>query len=338
MTGTPPKRFNIKVYEIDKAAPSPTESAPGNINSSDFSNFIDELTRKIHSSTSTKKYKFRSDSDIKLEIEEIAKNDLQVKYSREIAKELLQSEKNYDKRHPNTPIKQGSLIISKYNIQSSNYILIAKIDFESYFSKKNLTKNQGLPEEKGLLKAALFKIEGKKINSAIEVSDTNSRISRFWVDEFLKADDINTDQDNTKNSFKEFKRVINRVLKEHSDDKYTMLNSLITYFATKEKFDSSTFFNDLTGNYTFSCPKEIQKELSEEIEKKIKGGTFDGIFNLDNKLIKNNLKQSFKLDDDIVITTKKGNMERIFSHKIKGIKYVVIRTDNGFADFPSLKD
>jgi hypothetical protein len=335
MTGMP-TTFELKSFEIDLSKPAPTPSTVAVTSQEDFVFFVRELARKVNSSNSTRNFTFNDSSQVKISIEKILGTGfLHVDVSN-IAKYLYDAETTFSGRYKISDIKQGNLLISRFKIESDDLLLIAKVDFESFFAKTSFKKEEGLPTEKGLLKAALFKLDNGKLPLLFKIADSNSSISKFWSNEFLDSSPYKSDSENTINAFSMIIKSVNKVLKNSTVDKVALANSVITYFTTRSKFDAGTFVNDAIGNYT--CEGDVViSDVVSEIEKVFKLNKFDGIFSIISSEIKTKMKKTYKLEDDISIVTNQGTKGRIYSKNLGGKKYVLIQSNAGYDQFPELK-
>ena len=336
MSSTPKSTDKLLSFDIDLSKPAPTPSKIIVNSQDDFVAFVRDLARKVNSSNSTRNYTFDHSSKVKTCIEDILTSGFLKDIVNDIPQYLYDAENVFSGKYKIADIKQGSLLISRFKIGTEDLFLIAKVDFESFFNRSSFKKEEGLPTEKGLLKAALFIIKNNKLPNTFKVADSNSSISKFWSSEFLESTPFKSDDENTKNAFSTIMKSINKTLKNSKEDKVTLGNSVITYFTTKNKFDAGTFVADVIGSYT--CVGEIDVEVVKlDVVKVLNAGKFDGIFTISSSEIKSKIKHTYKLEDDISIVTSQGTKGRIYSKTLGGEKYVVIKSNAGFEQFPELK-
>lgn len=335
MTGLP-ITFELKSFEIDLSKPAPTPSTVAITSEADFVFFVRELARKVNSSNSTRNFTFNDSSKVKGSIEKILSSGFLQADVSDIAKYLYDAETTFSSRYKISDIKQGNLLISRFKIESDDLLLIAKVDFESFFAKKSYKKEEGLPTEKGLLKAALFKLDGGKLPLLFKIADSNSSISKFWSNEFLNSSPYKSDSENTLNAFSMIIKSVNKILKSSNVDKIALTNSVITYFTTRSNFDAGTFISDAVGSY--KCEGDVAiADVVSEIEIVLKSNKFDGIFSIISSEIKAKMKKTYKLEDDISIITNQGTKGRIYSKDLGGKKYVLIQSNTGYDQFSELK-
>ncbi|RTR28528.1 nucleoid-associated protein [Shewanella atlantica] len=316
--------------------PAPTPSKTVATSQADFVAFVRELARKVNSSTSTRSFSFNGNSKVKASVENVLTAGFLKVDTSKIAQYLYDAETTYSSKYKIADIKQGSLLISRFSIGADDLLLIAKIDFESFFDKTSFKKEEGLPSEKGLLKAALFKLDNGLLPKQFKIADSNTSISKFWSSEFLDSSPFKSDNENTKSAFNLIIKSINRILKDSAEDKITIANSVKSYFSTKNKFDGTSFVDDVVGTYT--CVGDVTvDDVRTEIMKVITSSKFDGIFNIVASEIKSKMKETYKLEDDISIVTNQGTKGRIYSKGVNGKKYVLIQSDTGYDKFPELK-
>lgn len=278
-------------------------------------------------SNSKQEHKFNDDSEVASLIDDllndINKSDETVQC---IADKLSDSE--------NQTVKEGTFIIARVTSNNRDSFILTKLDFESYFSKKNFELTEGLPEEKGILKSCLINIKNNKREEIIFLSDRNGSISQFWNEKFLHSSSINQDIDNTKKSYK---MIIDTLKTNLSNRSLLDLNELVestnTYYSTNTSFDFDDFVTKNIMSFTPNDKSINMSDISESLKKAKERRKCDGKFNIVLSEIRKKFKKTIILDEGMELTTFGSVKDKVFTSKIKGKTYLIIDTKQGLENF-----
>jgi hypothetical protein len=324
--------LSYTIFDIDSETNSHKEENLKDVKEGSLKQFIFNLAYKTKSDTSTRVATFNEGSTALKILADLAKPEIKTDNLKHLAKRLLEAENAQNKRsgHLNI-IKPGSLIITKFQGSDGQKILVSKIEFENYLAKKTFLSQQGLPQDKGLLKSCLLTISDDIIEENITLSDSNSTIATFWHQEFLDCKFIRDSTLNTKTAIKTIDSSLKFLKSESMDDYLDLKERANAYFLSNSTFEFKDFKKKLLEDYQ---PKLDGLDLSE-VERKLdslkKITHFDGKFEIDKKELKKNIKKQFNLDNEVTVLAKSGT-STIFKTTIDNARYIVIKTDKTPAD------
>jgi hypothetical protein len=311
------------------------------IDKGDLNEYLVGLIENIMETPNNRYFKIHSNSTQIISLinglmEEKLQEDF-VEVSDEIAKRLLRIEVQAKERYKNiTDIQRGSLIQSLIQYEDSQefFFLIVKVEHESFLNADDLVKQIGLPFDKRILKTCLIKYNEENEILEIIITDTNTRISAYWWNDFLELEEMNSDEKNTKTAFNAIDLTLTQKLKKQSPADYTVLrNNLIGYFRTQDNFQFDHMLNSVFGNYQ---PESISNEDLSEVKKQVaslpeKKG-FDKHFSIIDKEIKARIRKTIPLSDKIELNLKDhiSELRHIIRSEVSpnGEKQIVIKTEN----------
>lgn len=311
------------------------------ISAGDLDEYIVELLQTIVDIPDNRFFKFESENT---EVKTLIDKLIEIKDETEppflectdsIADRLLRKEIEAQEKYAHiTDIQKGSLIQSLVEYQDELYFLISKVEHESFLNTEDLVKQIGLPYEKRVLKTCLIKFtDDNEINNII-VSDTNSRISQYWVKDFLELQEMNTNEKNTSTAFNAIDFVLTRNLKKQSPSDYTMLrNTLIGYFRTQQEFGFENMMNSVFGEYQPEKPDLVDmNKIKENINKLPEQKGFDKMFTIIGKEITARIKKVVKISDKIELNLKDhiDQLKNVIKSEERpnGEKVIIIKTEN----------
>jgi hypothetical protein len=255
--------------------------------------------------------------------------------SDDIANRLLRKEVEAQEKYSHlTKLQKGSLIQSLVEYQDELYFLISKVEHESFLNTEDLVRQIGLPYDKKALKTCLIKFTFDDDIDSIIVSDTNVRISQYWVKDFLELKEKNSNEKNTSTAFNAVDMILSRQIKGKSPSDYTMLrNTLIGYFRTQEEFAFEQMVSSVFGEYQPEKPDLVDmSKIKEEVNKLPDKLGFDKRFTIVGKEISARIKNVVKISDKIELNLK-DHIEQL-KNVIKsdttpdGQKVIIIKTEN----------
>lgn len=255
----------------------------------------------------------------------------------EIAEHLLSSEVEYNSKYGNfNEIRKGSLLISNFESEGQNSILVAKIDVENFFETEHLKLLKGLPQDKGVYKTCLVNVEAAGLSEKIYLSDTNSSISKFWWNTFLECEFVRDSQKNTDLAFSQLSSSLSYVNKISPVDHAFLKGNLSSYFTTATNFDADEMIERVVGNYKPESEDVDTNKIKEDLKKTCNKKNFDTTFEIDITSIKSRLKRTIKIDDDIELKIKSGDVSKIYHFKHKKSNFIAIKATSGYGNFREL--
>lgn len=216
--------------------------------------------------------------------------------------------------------------------------LIAKVEHKSFFDDVKFERRIGYStEDNKLWKSCLFKFED--IDQEIQIEEIKVFLdnnAKYWTDNFLEIDPMNSDDLNTNNSFKIIESTLTRNIKKiYLKDYTTLRNSVICYFRSNEMFDFDEMYNTLFEKYN---PIEMEKDtytayVIDKIKNIKENNKFDNQFKINQKIIKAKVKKVYEVNNNIEIKIMDGieNLDEIinsYEDFQTGEKFIKIKTNN----------
>ncbi|MBR2134336.1 MAG: hypothetical protein IJ851_06460 [Eubacterium sp.] len=330
------KSVHIINYEKEKVE---RRSIPDN-----FNNYISELIEHINNNDIVRNYQSRDNSTT------VVSNAIKIISATEasgsvdsffdaIANKLLIQEIAAQRRvqSMNINVKKGSLIqalVFDESIQG-NAFLLAKVEHSDFVDDVDFSFKTGFSKDKKTIwKSCLFDFSnlGAERFDAKLYSDTNAK---YWSDDFLELDALQTDEENTVKSFKEIEKVLNRTIKKVATRDYTILRDhLIAYYRNHDYIDYDIMINELFTNY--HPENEIQYDdslhaqflgrLSDLPQKK----NFDGQFECVASAITARIRKTYSVYDGVelkVLHNIDQNVIEAFEDET-GKRFIKVRTDD----------
>jgi hypothetical protein len=316
------------------------------ISEGDLDEYVLELIKTIVNIPDNRYFTFESDTiEVKTLIDKLIseknENEGNPNYfsiTNKIADRLLRKEIEAQQKYAHiTEIQKGSLIQSLVEYNEEVYFLICKVEHETFLNTEDLVKQIGLPYEKRVLKTCLIKFTVEDEVDSVIVSDTNSRISQYWVKDFLELREQNSNEKNTNTAFNSIDVVLTRNVKKQSPSDYTIIrNTLIGYFRTQEEFSFEHMINSVFGEYQPEKPDIIDiSKLKEAVGKLPEKVGFDKRFTIVDKEIKARIRKVIKISDKIELNLKDhiDELKDVIKSEEKpnGEKIIIIKTENNEA-------
>ncbi len=338
MTVATPIILEPRIFNIDPTTNSYTPVELKGMNTNDLLQFLKTIAADTRKSSSKRAAKFKINSIVKLSLTKILTGTDVDKNANVIAQALLDSEKAYNKKLQNLKkeLKKGSLVITRFKTEAQEVLLVCKIDFEKFLEEKTYEQKLGLSVDKAMLKSCLINIDNSKLEDSLLLADSNSSISKFWWDEFLKAEFVRNDSQNTSAAFELFESSLSNIYKHSPEDHTDIRNNLISYFKTTKVFKYEEMVERVITHYDPMSNKVKTKDIEKKFKKVMDEGEFDGTFNIVTKEVRARAKKVYKLDGDIELTAH-GSTENIYSATIKNDSYVLVKTVQSTDSFKTLK-
>ncbi len=313
----------------------------------EFDAYIKGLINNINGNETTRLFKTRRETtEVVNCVKNIAKNSDNIaeinKYCENIANKLLNEEIKVQKQieQLRTSIKKGSLLeVLLHDTENDIYsFLIAKVEHKSFFDDVKFERRTGYStEDNKLWKSCLFKFED--IDKEIEIQEIKvflDNSAKYWTDNFLEIDPMNSDDLNTNNAFRIIESTLTRNIKKIYPKDYTTLrNSVICYFRSNEMFNFDEMYNTLFERYS---PIEMEKDVYtvyviDKVKKIKENNKFDNQFKINQKIIKAKVKKVYEVNNNIEIKIMDGieNLDEIinsYEDPQTGEKFIKIKTNN----------
>jgi hypothetical protein len=330
---------NIKFYHIFEIV---TESNTvrkidlHDANSNDVLVFVKKLASDAKYGTSRRQAVFTNNSEVKSHLISSISDKNQNSIIK-IAEHLLSCEVEYNsKKGGFNEIRKGSLLVSHFESSGQNSLLIAKIDIENFFETEHLKLLKGLPQDKGIYKTCLVDVTGSTLKDEVFLSDKNTTISKFWWHDFLSCEFIRDSQKNTDLAFGQLSSTLSQVNNVSPVDHAFLKGNLTSYFTTATHFDVDEMVERVIGNYKPENKDVNTAKIKEDLKKVCSAGKFDTSFDIDITLIKPKLKKIIKIDDDIELKIKSGDVSKIFQFEHQKSNFIAIKAKSGYGNFRKL--
>lgn len=310
--------LKFAVHTIEGEAEETQLLSFGEPDGTDVNKFTEKLFQQSASAQNIKGFAFHRDTTevhslLKSLIESFYNSDSEyneifLETSKIISERLLTVQNNYAARFTgiNKP-KNGGLVILLSPLESCIKILISKVDMELYLDKTEAIYRIGLPDSKATQKSCTITVElidDDIVFTDIYVTDTQSKISTFWTDDFLELVELKSDEKNTTLAFNSIDRLLTDSVKKKSSGDYTELrNHLVGYFQTQPDFKMDEMINHVVGNYVPTDDRINVTKLKADIEGLAAKKSFDTSFSIDASKIKNRFKRTYKISDKIDLRT-----------------------------------
>ncbi|MBM7071589.1 hypothetical protein JQC92_05980 [Shewanella sp. 202IG2-18] len=330
----------IKFYQIFEVASDSNSVRKIDLNDADENDvlaFVTKLANDAKYGTSQRQATFQDSSAVKTNLIASLTDDENKSSISKIAQHLLSCEVEYNSKHGNfNEIRKGSLLVSNFESKGQNSILVAKIDVENFFETEHLRLLKGLPQDKGVYKTCLVNVEVKALGEEIYLSDTNSSISKFWWNTFLECEFIRDSQKNTDLAFSLLSSTLSQVNKVSPVDHAFLKGNLTSYFTTTTHFDPDEMIERIVGNYEPENEDVDTSKIKKDLKKACKSGKFDTSFEIDITPIKSKLKRTIKIDDDIELKIKSGDVSKIYHFEHQKNNFIAIKAKSGYGNFRKL--
>ncbi|MFT5816031.1 MAG: hypothetical protein ACI9VT_003809 [Psychroserpens sp.] len=330
----------IKFYQIFEIASDSNSVRKIDLNDADANDvlvFVKKLANDAKYGKSQRQATFLDTSAVKKDLIASFTDDENKSSILKIAEHLLSCEVEYNSNYGNfNEIRKGSLLVSHFEDKAKNSILIAKIDVENFFETEHLKLLKGLPIDKGVYKTCLVNVENYALGGDIYLSDTNSTISKFWWDTFLECEFIRDSQKNTDLAFSQLSSTLSQINKVSPVDHAFLKGNLTSYFTTATHFDPNEMVERVVGNYEPESEEINTGKIKDDLKKACNSGKFDTSFEIDIAPIKSKLKRTIKIDDDIELKIKSGDVSKIYHFEHQKSNFIAIKAKSGYGNFRKL--
>ena len=244
-----------------------------------FNDYISELIEHINGNDKIRSYLSRDNSTTVVSnalkiINAIKISESPDTFFDEIAKKLLMQEVAAQRRvhSMNINVKKGSLIqalVFDSTLQGYAFLL-AKVEHTDFVDDVDFSFKTGFSKDKKTIwKSCLFDfsdLEAPCFDAKI-YSDTNAK---YWSNDFLELDELQTDEENTVKSFKEIDKVLNRTIKKVATRDYTILRDhLIGYYRNHSYIDYDSMINEVFSSYQPEDKEQYDTSLHAQLVGKL---------------------------------------------------------------------
>lgn len=326
-----------QIFEISSDSNSVRKIDLDDADANDVLVFVKKLANDARYGTSQRQATFLDNSAVKNNLINSLIDKKDKSSISKIAEHLLSCEVEYNSKHGNfNEIRKGSLLVSNFENKGQNYILIAKIDVENFFETEHLKLLKGLPLDKGVYKTCLVNVNVNELGQEIYLSDTNSTISKFWWNTFLECEFIRDSQLNTDLAFSQLSSTLSQVNKVSPVDHAYLKGNLTSYFTTATHFNPDEMIERVVGNYEPESKEVNTDKIKDDLKKTCSKGKFDTSFEIDITPIKSKLKRTIKIDDDIELKIKSGDVSKIYHFEHQKNNFIAIKAKSGYGNFKKL--
>lgn len=312
-------------------------------NSLNLKEYIFSLVKEILDQTNKRVYIFKEgNTEVKSSLISILDNiknidDIILNNAKRLLEKEIKTQDWMDKRLE-VEIQKGSLLHLHFVSEKINQIIICKVEHDEVLSEVNFDLIKGLNTKKKVFKAILIYFDENKTITHNYVFDKNN--SKYWWDDFLELNQLNTDDKNTDNSLNEIDKVLTFQRKKYYADYLILRNSVIGHYRNKNEFNFSDLMNEVFTNYVpinpeFPLHKLVQK-ISELPEKK----GFDTQFKIIKKNINKRIQNKIRLANNLYLNIDDyvENLKNIIEpyQDEQGNKFVKIQSSEGYETLKEL--
>jgi hypothetical protein len=250
--------------------------------------YVDVLIDEILENPNKRLFKFKNgNTEVKNSIPSIISNSVEIeKTLLNNAKRLLEKEVSADIKIQKLGVKvqRGSLLQIHFKQGNFDNLLICKVEHDEIINEKSFEINRGLNTKKKVFKAFLYFLANEIRNEEIYLNDKNN--SKYWWDDFLELEQINTDDANTEISLDKIVKIIDREKnkEELTLDGTLLRNSIVGYFKTSKGFNFTDIY-DIVNNYTPFNPKFPITDVISKLDKLKNDKSFDNQFSIVQKKV-----------------------------------------------------
>jgi|LSQX01.3.fsa_nt_gb hypothetical protein len=330
------KSICIIDYEFQRVLPRETPEA--------FEAYVAELIDHISNNESVREYKTRTNlTEVIGSILSLCANqgDAALVSSRMggMANRLMRMEVAAQERiaRTMTNVQKGSLIQALlFEEDNNSYIyLLAKVEHTEWVDDADFTFKTGFSKDKKTIwKSCLIDLPD------LEASEFHARIysnnvAKYWSDDFLELDEMNSDETNTNRAFKAIDATLNQNFRGVSSPDHTIIrNTFVSYLINNDHIDFPTMVDTVLVCYQ-PVDSEIKSEKIQTIKEKLlelpQKKNFDSQFNAINSAINARIKKVYPINDgiDLKVSRSIGDLpEMIQSLEENGLRYIRVRTNN----------
>lgn len=269
-----------------------------------LNNYVESLVEEIHNNPNRRKYQFKDgNTQVKTTLIPILQNgeglnDIILNN----AKRLLEKEKKSQERiaRLNIEIQKGSLLHLSFYSDNSHKVIICKVEHDEVLSEINFDLIRGLNTKKKVFKAILVYLDDDYNITHNYVNDKNS--SKYWWDDFLELEQLNTDDDNTEKSLNELDKALSTYKGKYYTDYLLLRNTLIGFYRSNDTLNYSDIVDNVFESYSPVNPAFPKDKLVEKIKDLPEKKGFDTQFKISKKKITKKIKHRIRLQSNLYLS------------------------------------
>jgi len=291
---------------------------------SDFDQYVLKIVDDMYELPSYKSFKFSSsETEISRQAALMSVESWDER-SQFIARRLLRIEKLAQERVKQmVSLRTGSLVQIYAEVDGQRNLIVTKVDHSAYLNETNLKKQLGLPESQRVQKTAIISFEEDHSVSGIRISDTNRKISQYWWQEFLEAEELHSAEKNTLLAFDAIDKELRKTVRKKSkSDFWTLRNAVISYFRTSESCTFDRLIDVVFKDYQPDSPDLKMDGFISKVKEMPNKYNFDSQFDIAPSAIKAKIHRQIKLAE---------NLELKFTGEVQGLNALIDagELDNG---------
>jgi len=307
-------------------------------NETDLRYYLTRLLEDIIDNTRSQTFKLDDKSVVKELIEKLRGGEFN-SAAVAITERLLSCEiEKQDQLGRFTKLRDGSLLCCHFTVNGEEHIVLVKVDHADFLNEATLMRSAGLPEKQRAQKCATFKVIDGQLDSIVVISDSSPLLTEYWWNAFLCLTQLSSPETNTLKSFLAVESLLkNRVQSKSKTDYWTLRNSLVGYYTTREQCSFPDMIDELFNGYKPDSQNVSMEALiaeAKDLPKKGKG--FDTLFSIAPKIIKARIKRQINLAEnvDLRITGEINDFAGMFdTGEDAGRKYLKIYSEQGYEAF-----
>lgn len=329
---------NFSLHHIDRDRDS-VSAVPREDVTRDAITYTNALIEFLFSKSNKRAFKFESeDCSSFLLISRLLDGEFRAASDGMAMKLLRTEQKAQEKFRHLKGVQKGSLLQHHVNINGSNYILITKIDHNSFLGQEDLIKHIGLPFEQRILKSCIINLNDDNQIELIQVYDSTSKLTAYWYESFLELIELKSDEKNTKEVVASVRKTLatKKRKKLYPSDYTYLLNSFLVYLEQHPTFDFDEMFETVFESYSPIEESYPLDKVKHEVKIIAESGSIDRRFEIFRSALPQR-PRAVDLHNKIVLQLRGGidNLEDIIdaTEDEEGNKYVTIKSESGYRHF-----
>ena len=305
----------------------------------DFNDYLQQLIEEVIADDRGRKYLFPKDSTaIMATIDSVVSAKNASAATLDAAKRLLRIEEEVQGRieHLRIEVQRGILIQALVDLNGQQLFLIIKAEHAEFINENDNKRATGLPIKKKIFKSVCIYLGQDQKPTHAMVTDYRTSISTYWWHNFLELEEEYTNEQNTERSIDVLDRkIFSGMKKEHPADYMNLRNATTAYFRTHNEFVMADYLDTVIKPYRPEDASLDVPGLSGKIDALPEKGKFDRRFDIVAEKLKNRIVTRLRLTPvlELVIKENINLKDDITAYEEKGVKYISIRTDEGYKYF-----
>lgn len=328
---------NIRIdkVEIDLEQVSQIQIPPQD---SDFDKYINDVLNHVAAESGGRKFKIRSENTQVIAIVKKAVMDANYEQIHEIGERLLRHEMEVQSKINKLEVEISPGILIKACISEDNVrkYIICKAEDTAFINEKNYNKERGYPVKKKIIKSFIAVFDEENEISEILITDSSSKIAKYWWDDFLELDKCHDDAYNTLAVFDSVEKILSRYKKKYPADHMQLRNAVITMVRTKGEFNYDKFVGEVFENYEPVDSTINMRDIIGKIKELPQKHNFDKVFETVPSEVTAKIKSVVNLAENVDLLIKQDIDIPSLITPYMGTdnnKYIMIKSDHGYEVF-----